>query len=269
MKKVIFCLFILSAFLKLNAQYAEDCEMALDAIDEYIAFIKCIEENPDKMCDDAQTTQLTPISYCKEASDYLKNLIRNEEAEPMRCHLIRYAGWTGDAEGIPFLKELLKKEELSANEKNVILFAFLQVGKHSERRDIMDEAARLVNEFCSEQSGLYFDCTNAACAQLYYYMGGDAALAFFSYCFENEETRLQAALKLAFLGESEKTFPVFAKALFSENTNDILTALQGLNAIGTEAAYQLMKSQTQHEEVGIARTAQKFCMNYEKKGGNL
>ena len=203
MKKIIFYLFILSAFLKLNAQYSEDCETAMDAIDEYVAFLKCIEQNSDKMCDAAQTAQLSPMSHCKEASDYLQNLIQKEDAEPMRCHLIRYLGWTGDAEYIPFLKQLLKKEERSANEKQHILFAFIQLGKHSDR---------------------------------------------WNY---------------------EKTFSVFEKALFSENSDDIFTALQGLNAIGTEPAYLLMKSQTQHEEVFIALTAQKFCMNYEKKGGKL
>ena len=84
MKQIIFCLFILSAFFKLNAQYGKNCGTVLNVIDHYIAFLKCIEEKPNKMCDDEQTVQLTPISYCKEASGYLKNLIRNEEVEAMR-----------------------------------------------------------------------------------------------------------------------------------------------------------------------------------------
>ena len=40
MKKVIFCLLIWSAFCTLNAQYSVDCETAIEAIDEYVTFLK-------------------------------------------------------------------------------------------------------------------------------------------------------------------------------------------------------------------------------------
>jgi len=247
----------------------EACETAIETINHYVAFLKCIEEKPVNECDNAKTLELTTLSQCKEACDYLQELINKEKSEPIRCGLIRFLGWTGDVEFVPFLKELLKKEKLSVNEKSHILFAFCQIGKHSDNKDIIDNVVRLTDEFCKEQNGLDYDCTNSDCAQLYYYLGGEAALNYFSYCFENEETRLSAALKLAFLGEYEKTLPVFAAAIFSENRDDILIALQGLKAIGTEAAYLLIKSQTQHEDVAIALTAQKFCTIFEKKGGKL
>jgi hypothetical protein len=241
----------------------------MKAIDDYVAFLKCVAENPEKECMNAQTAQLSTLSDCKEAYDYIKDLIKQENSEQMRCHLIRYLGWMGNTESVTFFKQLLKKEALSANEEFHILFALCGVGRHSERQDITDEAMRLVNEFCSEQNGRYFDCTNTDCAQLYYYMGGETALDYFRYCLENAETPLPATLKLALLGEHEKTFSIFAEAIDSENADDILIALQGLNAIGTEEAYWLMKSQTQHENEAVAKTAQWFCTNYEKKGGKL
>jgi HEAT repeat protein len=253
----------------LPQQDPADCKAAIEAIDQYIEFLKCVAENPIEECVDSQTSQLSMLSDCDEAYDYIKSLIQQETSEQLRCGLIRYLGWMGNTESVTFLKQLLKKEELSGNEKYNILFALCQVGKHSERRDIMEDAVRLVDEFCNRQNGLNVDCTNSDCSQFYYFIGGETALDFFTYCFENKETRLQAALKLALLGEHEKTFSVFAEAIYSENTDDILIALQGLNAIGTEEAYLLMKSQTQNDDIAVALTAQKFCMNYEKKGGKL
>ena len=277
MKTKIFLILILSYAFTVLQSYAltvsqedpENCKTAIETIDRYVAFLKCIEQNPDSNCDYEQPLELTALSHCKEACDYLKDLINKEQFEPTRCHLIRFLGWMGNAESVPFLKQLLQKKELSSNEKFHILFAYCQIEKHSVINVIKDTMLKLVDEFCSEQNGLDYDCINSNCAQLYYYMGGEAAFDYFSYCFENEETRLSAAFKLALLGEHEKTFPVFATAIFSENTDDILIALQGLNAIGTEAAYLLIKSQTQNEDEAIALTAQKFCEIYKSKGGKL
>ena len=275
MKTKIFLFFLFACGLTVLRSHAlpeqdpSDCETAIEAIDNYVEFLKCVTQNPNNKCDEAQTSEMAIISDCDEAYDYIKNLIQKEDVEKIRCGLIRYLGWMGNAESVTFLKQLLEKEELSVNEEFYILFALCQVGKHNERWDIMEEALRLTDAFCGKQSELYANCTSLHCSQLYYYIGGKTALGFFSYCLENEGTRLSAALKLALLGEYEKTFPIFAEAINSENSNDIFIALQGLNAIGTEAAYRLMKAQTQNENESVAKTAQWFCENYEKKGGKL
>jgi len=253
----------------LPQQNPDDCETAIEAITEYVEFLKCVAETPNSDCIQGQTSPLAILSDCKEACDYLESIIQKENSEQIRCGLIRYLGWMGNAESVIFLKQMLNKEELSMNEKHHIIFAYCQIGKFSERQDIMDEAVRLTDAFCGAQQGLYADCANSDCSQLYYYMGGETALNFFFYCFENEETRLPAALKLALLGEYKKTFPVFAEAINSDNNNDIITALQGLKAIGTEEAYLLIKTQIKNENESIAKIAQKFCENYEKKGGKL
>jgi hypothetical protein len=270
MKTKIFLILFLSYALTVLLSYGlpkeqDDCETAIEAINDYVAFLKCIEEEPDNECELGQTVDLSILSQCNEAYDYIKNLIQQENSEPIRCGLIRYLGWVGDTESATFLKQLLKNEKLSVIEKSHILFALCQIGKHSEQQDIMDEAVKLVHTFCETQHELDYD----NCAQLYYFIGGEPALNFFTDWLENEATRLPAAFKLALLGEHEKTFPVFAAALFSENTDDIFTALQGLNAIGTNAAYLLMKSQIHNEDETIARTAQWFCQIFEKKGGKL
>jgi len=120
----------------------------------------------------------------------------------------------------------------------------------------MNEADRLVDEFCGNKDGTTYNCLDDDCAKLYFTIGGEPAINYFSYCLENEESNLIAALKLAQLGEYERTYPVFVEVLKNEDTDNMFSAMQGLAAIGTPETFALIRAQTQNENTYIAKQAQ-------------
>jgi len=240
--------------MQTNDQY--DCENVRELITDYEeAQKRATEEDSTKM---APYMALRSLSFyqCRETYDYLKNIVRTDPSEQVRCNVIRLLGWMRNPESMGFLRELLKKESATRAEKHTILLACCHIGLFNKRQDILDEALPLIDKFCMDKAETSQDCTDEDCAELYFTIGGESALNYFSYCLKNEETKLTAALKLAQLGEYKTTYPVFVAALSSENIEDLFPAMQGLATIGTEETFALIKAQTQNENPHIAQMAQ-------------
>jgi len=247
---------IISSLEKMQLNDRQDCESVKEAIDNYNVLRKETMEKDTMSFVTYMSLRSISFFQCPSSYNFIKDLIKTDSSEQIKCGAIRLLGWMRGIESITFLKELLKKERLSTQEKYHIILAFCQIGIFNEREDIMDEAIELTEQFCSSRNGMAYNCASNDCAELYFTIGGEPATNYFSYCLENEKYNLVAALKLAQLGEYEKTFPIFAETIKNKNVDDMFTAMQGLAAIGTEEAFKLIRAQTQNENASIAKQAQ-------------
>ena len=259
----------ISRLEKMQANDQYDCENVREQISDYEEAKKqAIGKDSTKI---STYMALRSLSFyqCRETYDYLKDIVRTDPSEQVRCNVIRLLGWMRNTESIGFLRELLKKEKLTRAERYSILLACCHIGLFNKRQDILDEALSLIDKFCMDKAEMPQDCTDEDCAELYFTIGGESALNYFSYCLKNEETQLTAALKLAQLGEYETTYPIFAATLKNGNADDFFPAMQGLATIGTEEAFALIKVQTLNENPYIAQMAQWIFDYIDKKGGKL
>ena len=246
----------ISRLEKMQANDQYDCENVREQISDYEEAKKqAIGKDSTKI---STYMALRSLSFyqCRETYDYLKNIVKTDPSEQVRCNVIRLIGWMRNPESIGFLRELLKKERVTRAERHAILLACCHIGLFNKRQDLLDEVLPLVDDFCMDKGGIAHDCTDEDCAELYFTLGGESALHYFSYCLKNEETQLTAALNLVQLGEYETTYPIFVAALSSENIEDFFPAMQGLATIGTEEAFALIRAQTQSENPRIAQMAQ-------------
>jgi len=256
---------VISNLKKMQLNDRQDCESVKETIDNYNELRKEMTEEDTMRFDTYLLLRNISFFQCPDSYSFIKDLIKTDSSEQIKCDAIRLLGWMRGIESITFLKELLKKERLSTQEKYHIVLALCQIGIFNEREDTMDEAVELTEQFCSSQNGMTYNCLNDDCAELYFTIGGEPALNYFSYCLETEKYNLVAALKLAQLGEYEKTFPIFAETIKNENVDDMFTAMQGLAAIGTKEAFDLIRAQTQNENAYIAKQAQWIFDYIDKK----
>jgi len=249
---------------------SENCDTAKNAIKDYMEIRKLMSDDSTTYGDIYLSLRYLSFFQCSESYEFIKNLILTDTSEKIRCDAIRLLGWMRSVESITFLKRLLKKEKLSTKEKYHIISAFCLIAVYNEWQDIIDEFVILLDEFCGFQNGMVRDCSDENCSELYFMIGGETALNYFSYCFDTEELKVEAALKLTQLGEYETTFPIFADAINSGDTDNMFIAMQGLATIGTEEALQLIREQAQNEKEIVAVMAN-WILKYmnEKKGDKL
>jgi len=256
---------VLSRLEMLKTMDRLDCEKVKEEITHLDALRKDKLEEDSLIVDAYFSLRNISFFQCSESYNYLKHLIKTDTSEHFRCYAITLLGWMRNTESIAFLKELLKKEGLTKDERYNAVLAYCQIAIASERQDLMDESDRLVDEFCGNKNGTAYNCLDEDCTTLYFTIGGAPAIDYFSYCLENETNSLIAALKLAQLGEYEKTYPVFVEVLKNEDIDNIFSALQGLAAIGTPETFELIRAQTQNENSFIAKQAQYIFEYIDRK----
>ena len=231
----------------------ENCEKVTKIIEEFHQ-LDSIASNEEKQ------GLISDISFfaCKESYDFLEEQIKNNSSEAVRYYAIIPLAWSLNTDYLPVILEYAKRESLSIQEKIAIAGAFTIFGIYTSYPELKEEAIKILNEISYDSLYSLPNDIMEGYIWTYYKLGGNSAIRFFDSLFEQDESRKAiAALFLAELGEYDKVFPYFIEiANTGEIGDQILYAMKGLAATGTEEAFQLIKKQTQSKNEAVAKEAQ-------------
>ena len=272
MKKITLTLIMLGGFIMVNAQTDKEYNPYQHQREEYIKTGEEFFEEFKKVdCNEIQEFARNAINgyysgeytekeiehffsrlgkmYCPEIIDFFENVIAIDNSEKIRCDAMQKLGWLRAKNSVPILMNQLNKD-ISDFEKACIGASLTVIGEWELAIPVLNSVC-----FCKDYD------IRQKCLWSYYIIGNEPAIRYFNYFFEFQESRLWAANYLARLGKYEKTFPIFVEAIQSGITNNILSAIDGLAAIGTEEAFQLIREQTQSKNEVIAKEA-KWIFEY-------
>jgi hypothetical protein len=267
MKKVVLMLFIGLWGSSLLAQDIPDCdynpyrhkEWRESAFREYRSLSKmyseyeCYEDSWQKIRDEFHKTQdvqlLEAIYYyqsCPEMVDFLKYIIDSSNNETARCKAIEVLSNRFQNSEIPFFKNHLKRE-ISINEQLAVALALFKLRETTLSMEIFDR-------YCYEMEEM-----GSKCFFNYQFTEDEqAAVRYFNFFFDKPQTKMEAAVELARLGVVDKTFPYFVELLKDNDLVSSTHALVGLAAIGSRAAFDIIKQETNNKDNLISQAAKRI-----------
>jgi len=208
-----------------------DCEVAVEIINRFHT-ANARGEIREKF------SLLKSISFfrCQETFNFLENQINNSRSETDRCNALINLAWMLEPDYLPTIQQYAKSPSLSVQEKSAVGTALMIYGVNDSLPHLVAQSLQILNGIRRDTS-LY---VQENCILSYFMEGGNAGKSFFNSQLQIEEYKLYAALFLAQLGEQKQTFPIFEKAIRSDDEYEIHFAIMGLVTIGTEEAFQLI-----------------------------
>jgi len=274
MKKIIITIMIMGIFIVSNAQsdmdynpYQHAREEYIKTGDEFFESFQKVDCNENKefiqnaidgyYAGEYSGEKFEEISsflgkmYCPEIITFFEKVVEIDSSEKVRCDAMQKLGWLRAKTSVPILLNHLNSN-ISDYEKACIGSCLTIIGEWNLAVPVLNAVC-----FCKDDDILQ------KCIWSYYIVGGENAINYFNLMFEQDESRKPAAaLFLAELGEYEKALPYFVEIMNTGGIgNQILYAIKGLAAIGTEEAFKLIKEQTQNKNEVIAKEA-KWIFNY-------
>jgi len=252
-------------YLGLSIGTSDYCEKAKEEIEMFYEHDSIVNEK-----EKCELIHYLSRFECQEVYSFLETQINIAQSEAVRCEAIVDLAWSLDPNYLPCISKYAKKDSLSALEKLAIARAFTIFGIYTSHSELKEDAIKLFDEICYDFSSdtipgfdTSMDPTRSGCFWSYYMLGGEVALNYYDSMFEQDESRRpSAALLLAELGEYEKALPYFVEIIKSGGIgNQILYAIKGLAAIGTEEAFNLIREQIQSKNEAIAKEA-KWIFDY-------
>ena len=286
MKKIIFSLIIMSAFIVVNAQFEikynrfrhsreEHIIIAKDLLNSYRNIeIDCNEKDiktstntrksiyySDTASIESKRDALRELVYtnCQDIIDFYVSILNNDSNKEMRCDAILYLGWLWAKSSIPYLLEVAKKE------KDV--YFVNEIARTLCAMEEFDLAASILDKVCfNEDGGINKDCIAA-----YEYAGrNELARSFWlsEWAKDNEKDRnFGIALKLTEHGVYDISFPIIKEVAQGTDTYKRKSAIHGLAAIATEEALELIQNCMNDKDIVIANYA-KFVITSLQEGGS-
>ena len=249
------------SILELGVDEWKDCDLVKELINKFYAA-------------DQKEREEYPVDYiarigsfqCQEAYDFLEYQIKTSPLEKDRCTAITTLAWKLHPDYLPCILEYAKKDSLSVQEKSALACAFMVWGVYTFNPEFKEKSVNILDEICYNSSLDY--ATDAGCIWAYIKVGGISAINFFNSRFEQQKgaKKVEDALFLAWLGEYEKTFPIFVEIMNKGGVGmDIIYAIKGLAIIGTEEALRLIGTQIQSTNEWIAREAQGVLETFDRE----
>jgi HEAT repeat protein len=193
---------------------------------------------------------------CPDVIDFYVDILNNDTSMVMRNDALLYLGWLRAKSSIPHLLE-------AAKQNNGISFV-IRIATTLNVIGEFDKAASVLDRVCfNEEGSVISDCIEA------YAFAGRNEIVKNYWMSEwekdnDDERKFHIALHLTKCGIYDITFPIIKEALLSTDRYKRHSALNGLGAIATDEALELIKTCMNDNDIMIANYAKNIITSLKE-----